>query len=98
MEFQAIGIETFGHFEVLQWYEYVIYCSVSVVLIFFAGAMSGLTLGLLSLDKLTLQILKTAGNAREKKYATRLLPLLNYHHVLLVTLLLVCFFFLKSFM
>jgi len=53
--------------------------------------MSGLTLGLLSIDKLTLKILKTTGSPREKRYAARIAPLIKHHHWLLVTLLLVRF-------
>ena len=50
--------------------------------------MSGLTLGLLSLDKTQLEILKTAGKPIEQKYANRIWPLVKRHHLLLVTLLL----------
>ncbi|KAL9651395.1 hypothetical protein ABK040_001345 [Willaertia magna] len=72
----------------LYWYDYVINSLVSVVLICGAGMMSGLTLGLLSLDSMSLEILKTTGTEREKKYAKRLAPLVKRHHLLLVTLVL----------
>lgn len=77
------------HVERLTWYWYVIYGGVSFFLILFAGLMSGLTLGLLSLDKLTLNILKTSGTKQEQRYARKIAPLLRNHHLLLVTLLLV---------
>ena len=53
-----------------------------------AGLMSGLTMGLLSLDVLSLEVLKRGGQPKEKKYATRILKLVRHHHLLLVTLLL----------
>ena len=52
------------------------------------GLMSGLTMGLLSLDKMSLEVLKRGGQAREKKYSTRILMIVKKHHLLLVTLLL----------
>ena len=50
--------------------------------------MSGLTLGMLSLDMMTLKVLQEAGSPREKKYASRIMPIVKRHHLLLVTLLL----------
>lgn len=50
--------------------------------------MSGLTMGLLSLDTTTLMVLRDAGTEKEQKYAARILPLVSRHHMLLVTLLL----------
>eukprot|EP00762_Andalucia_godoyi_P003187 ANDGO_01047.mRNA.1 DUF21 domain-containing protein At2g14520 len=50
--------------------------------------MSGLTLGLLSLDKLNLKLLVSAGSEKEKYFAGRILPLVEKEHFLLVTLLL----------
>ena len=50
--------------------------------------MSGLTLGLLSLDSNHLEVLQTAGREKERKYAKRIAPLVKRHHLLLVTLLL----------
>jgi len=77
----------------LEWYMYLIYSSISLFLILFAGLMSGLTLGLMSIDRLTLNILKTAGTKKEQYYARKISPLLNNHHLLLVTLLLVRFYY-----
>ena len=50
--------------------------------------MSGLTMGLLSLDKMSLEVLKRGGKPKQKKYATRILLIVKRHHLLLVTLLL----------
>eukprot|EP00762_Andalucia_godoyi_P008807 ANDGO_06872.mRNA.1 DUF21 domain-containing protein At2g14520 len=50
--------------------------------------MSGLTLGILSLDKLNLRLLVSVGSEREKYFAGRILPLVEKEHLLLVTLLL----------
>ncbi|KAH3766125.1 methyltransferase PMT28 [Pelomyxa schiedti] len=59
----------------------------SGLLVCFAGAMSGLTLGLLGLDKLSLRIMTLSGSATRREYATRVLSLVKHHHILLVTLL-----------
>ena len=53
-----------------------------------AGLMSGLTMGLLSLDVMSLEVLKRGGKPKEQKYAGRILILVRRHHLLLVTLLL----------
>ncbi len=58
------------------------------IIIFFPGLCSGLNLGLLSLDMMTLNILKEAGTAKERRYASRIIPVVKRHHLLLVTLLL----------
>ena len=50
--------------------------------------MSGLTLGLLSLDTLTLRVLCEAGSPSQRRHARRILPLVKRHHLLMVTLLL----------
>lgn len=50
--------------------------------------MSGLTLGLLSLDMMGLEVMKQAGTPQEQKYAKRIYPVIKRHHILLVTLLL----------
>lgn len=50
--------------------------------------MSGLTMGLLSLDLMTLKIMRDGGSPKEKKQAQKILPLVERHHLLLVTLLL----------
>lgn len=55
---------------------------------FTIGLMSGLTIGLMSLDPTTLAVLRDGGSAKEKRYAACILPLVSRHHLLLVTLLL----------
>lgn len=59
----------------------------SVALTLLAGLMSGLTLGLMSLDTVELEVLKRSGTRKEKKYAAGIIPLLKRPHLLLVTLL-----------
>jgi len=53
-----------------------------------AGLMSGLTVGLMGIDHLTLEMKLENGTAEEKRAAWNLLPILKKHHYLLVTLLL----------
>ncbi len=53
----------------------------------FAGAMSGLTVGYLSIDDLVLELKTQTGSDEEKEYAKQLLPILSRRHWLLVTLL-----------
>ena len=68
---------------------FYVYLAVSVVLILFAGLMSGLTIGLMSLDTITLTVISlTSDSERERKNAMSLIPLLERQHLLLVTLLL----------
>ena len=49
--------------------------------------MSGLTLGLMSLDKVDLEILRRSGTAKQQKCADKILPVISNPHRLLVTLL-----------
>ena len=53
----------------------------------FAGAMSGLTVGYLSIDDLVLELKSTTGSDMEKKYSEKILPIISQRHWLLVTLL-----------
>ncbi|KAE8725958.1 putative DUF21 domain-containing protein [Hibiscus syriacus] len=55
---------------------------------YFAGIMSGLTLGLMSLGPDELEILQRSGTSSEKKQAAAILPVVQKQHQLLVTLLL----------
>lgn len=64
------------------------YMAICIGLVLAAGVFSGLTLGLLSLDPLTLRALKNQGHPHEKKYAAKLESIVKNHHLLLVTLLL----------
>ncbi|KAJ4904518.1 DUF21 domain-containing protein [Raphanus sativus] len=65
-----------------------IYAGVSCILVLFAGIMSGLTLGLMSLGLVELEILQRSGTPNEKKQASAIFPVVQKQHQLLVTLLL----------
>ena len=58
------------------------------ILACFAGAMSGLTVGYLSIDMLILEIKLLSGTQQEKIYAKKIKKVINDHHWILVTLLL----------
>ncbi|KAJ4829137.1 DUF21 domain-containing protein [Turnera subulata] len=81
MVFEADDIE-FGN----PWW--FVYAGVSCFLVLFAGIMSGLTLGLMSLGLVELEILQRSGTSTEKKQAAVILPVVKKQHQLLVTLLL----------
>lgn len=59
-----------------------------VVLLAFSGLFSGLTLGLMSLDRLNLQVSETSGEPNERKWAAAIRPLRDQGNILLCTLLL----------
>lgn len=65
-----------------------VYAGISCFLVLFAGIMSGLTLGLMSLSLVDLEILERSGTPTEKKQAATILPVVKKQHQLLVTLLL----------
>jgi len=65
-----------------------IHLSMSLFCVLFAGLMSGLTMGLMSLDVMHLEILQKSGSKTESARAGRIIPLVKRHHWLLVTLLL----------
>ncbi|KAJ8452903.1 hypothetical protein Cgig2_014666 [Carnegiea gigantea] len=60
---------------------------VIVVLVIFAGLMSGLTLGLMSLSLVDLEVLATSGTPKDRKHAEKILPVVQNQHLLLCTLL-----------
>ncbi|KAG2448867.1 hypothetical protein HYH02_006217 [Chlamydomonas schloesseri] len=66
-----------------------VYACVSVALILLSGLVSGLTLGLLSLDKLDLEVVKRSGSSAHRRWAARVVPLVANPHMLLVSLVLV---------
>ncbi|GAX72913.1 hypothetical protein CEUSTIGMA_g368.t1 [Chlamydomonas eustigma] len=68
--------------------ENVFYLATSIALVCFAGCMSGLTLGLLSLDAVELEVLRRSGTDIEKRSAEKIIPIIKNAHYLLVTLLL----------
>ncbi|GMI73835.1 hypothetical protein like AT4G14240 [Hibiscus trionum] len=69
-------------------FEWFVFAGVSCLLVLFAGMMSGLTLGLMSLSLVDLEILQRSGTIAEKKQAAAILPVVKKQHQLLVTLLL----------
>ncbi|XP_052881980.1 DUF21 domain-containing protein At4g14240-like isoform X1 [Gossypium arboreum] len=82
------GLESVGGglpFGSLWWF---IYAGFSCFFVLFAGMMSGLTLGLMSLGLVELEILQRSGTPTEKKQAAAILPVVQKQHQLLVTLLL----------
>ncbi|XP_050235928.1 putative DUF21 domain-containing protein At1g03270 isoform X1 [Mercurialis annua] len=79
--FEADDIE----FGTVWWF---VFAGVSCFLVLFAGIMSGLTLGLMSLGLVELEILQRSGTSTEKKQAAVILPVVQKQHQLLVTLLL----------
>lgn len=64
------------------------HAGISCLLVLFAGIMSGLTLGLMSLGLVELEILQRSGTPAEKDQAAKILPVVQKQHQLLVTLLL----------
>nr|XP_043623500.1 DUF21 domain-containing protein At4g14240-like [Erigeron canadensis] len=67
---------------------FYVYVGISCFLVIFAGIMSGLTLGLMSLGLVELEILQRSGTPTEKKQAAVIFPVVQKQHQLLVTLLL----------
>ncbi|KAK6117271.1 hypothetical protein DH2020_048982 [Rehmannia glutinosa] len=72
-------------FGTVMWF---MYAGISCFLVLFAGIMSGLTLGLMSLGVVDLEILQRSGTPSEKKQAAVIFPVVQKQHQLLVTLLL----------
>ncbi|KAL7105135.1 hypothetical protein ACP275_07G025700 [Erythranthe tilingii] len=81
----AVGLGTEIEFGTVWW---VVYAGISCALVLFAGIMSGLTLGLMSLGLVDLEILQRSGTPSEKKQAASIFPVVQKQHQLLVTLLL----------
>ncbi|KAK6155644.1 hypothetical protein DH2020_009892 [Rehmannia glutinosa] len=64
-----------------------VYLVICVALVCFAGLMSGLTLGLMSLSLVDLEVLIKAGKPEDRKNAEKILPIVKNQHLLLCTLL-----------
>lgn len=64
------------------------YLGIALACILGAALAQGMTMGLLSFDKLKLKIKMIIGSEVEKKAIERILPLIENHHFLLCTLLL----------
>ncbi|CAG9335555.1 unnamed protein product [Blepharisma stoltei] len=67
--------------------DYIIFSFVSIGLVLFAGMMSGLTVGMMGIDELDLEMKLASGTEIERQQARKVLPIINQHHLLLVTLL-----------
>ncbi|XP_022140974.1 DUF21 domain-containing protein At5g52790 isoform X3 [Momordica charantia] len=63
------------------------YLLICVGLVAFAGLMSGLTLGLMSLSLVDLEVLAKSGRPDDRKNAAKILPIVKKQHLLLCTLL-----------
>ena len=70
-----------------QWF-YIQNGIMALVCVIVAALAAGLTMGLVSQELLDLRIKEVAGTAKEKKQARAVIPLIQDHHRLLVTLLL----------
>ncbi|KAK7363695.1 hypothetical protein VNO77_05847 [Canavalia gladiata] len=83
------SVPLLGHEEIpfgsVWWF---VYAGISCFFVLFAGIMSGLTLGLMSLGLVDLEILERSGSPSEKLQAAIILPVVKKQHQLLVTLLL----------
>ncbi|TMX01580.1 hypothetical protein EJD97_024238 [Solanum chilense] len=67
--------------------EFFIHIVIIVFLVIFAGMMSGLTLGLMSLSLVDLEVLAKSGTPSDRKNAAKILPVVQNQHLLLCTLL-----------
>ncbi|XP_031254385.1 DUF21 domain-containing protein At2g14520-like isoform X1 [Pistacia vera] len=56
-------------------------------LVLFAGLMSGLTLGLMSMNLVDLEVLAKSGTPKDRKHAAKILSVVKKQHLLLCTLL-----------
>ncbi|KAF0909974.1 hypothetical protein E2562_001225 [Oryza meyeriana var. granulata] len=75
VEYHCCGAAFFEHIVII------------VVLVLFAGLMSGLTLGLMSLSLVDLEVLAKSGTEQDRKHAAKILPVVKNQHLLLCTLL-----------
>uniref|UniRef100_A0A915HGK7 CNNM transmembrane domain-containing protein n=1 Tax=Romanomermis culicivorax TaxID=13658 RepID=A0A915HGK7_ROMCU len=69
-------------------YRFWIFVGAYIGVMLFAGLMSGLTLAIFSLDLTSLRVLEVAGSERDKKYASRIMPLAQRQYLVLVSLVL----------
>ncbi|KAL8097347.1 DUF21 domain-containing protein At2g14520-like [Apium graveolens] len=66
---------------------FFIHIAIIVFLVCFAGLMSGLTLGLMSMSLVDLEVLAKSGTPTDRKHAAKILPVVKNQHLLLCTLL-----------
>ncbi|CAN0857640.1 DUF21 domain-containing protein At2g14520 [Linum grandiflorum] len=67
--------------------DFFIHIVMIVLLVLFAGLMSGLTLGLMSMSLVDLEVLAKSGSPNHRKHAEKILPVVRNQHWLLCTLL-----------
>ncbi|QCD84227.1 DUF21 domain-containing protein At2g14520 [Vigna unguiculata] len=67
--------------------QFFVHILLIVLLVLFAGLMSGLTLGLMSLSLVDLEVLAKSGTPQDRKHAAKILPVVKNQHLLLCTLL-----------
>ncbi|GJU33113.1 DUF21 domain-containing protein-like protein isoform X1 [Tanacetum coccineum] len=75
VEYECCGTQFFVHILII------------IGLVLFAGLMSGLTLGLMSLSLVDLEVLLKSGTPKDRKFAAKILPVVKKQHLLLCTLL-----------
>ncbi|KAK6945910.1 CNNM, transmembrane domain [Dillenia turbinata] len=66
---------------------FFIHIVIIVFLVLFAGLMSGLTLGLMSMSLVDLEVLAKSGTPIDRRHAEKILPVVRRQHLLLCTLL-----------
>ncbi|WOH04841.1 hypothetical protein DCAR_0624253 [Daucus carota subsp. sativus] len=66
---------------------FFVHIGIVVVLVCFAGMMSGLTLGLMSMSLVDLEVLAKSGTPTDRIHAAKILPVVRNQHLLLCTLL-----------
>ncbi|KAF8012310.1 hypothetical protein BT93_I0449 [Corymbia citriodora subsp. variegata] len=66
---------------------FFVHIGIITFLVAFAGLMSGLTLGLMSMSLVDLEVLAKSGTPTDRKYAKKILPVVKRQHLLLCTLL-----------
>jgi CBS domain containing-hemolysin-like protein len=69
-------------------YDYFLYAFIALGLILFGGLMSGLNVGMLSIDELELEQRIATGSEVERRQAIKILSVVEKHHWLLVSILL----------
>ncbi|KAH7575484.1 hypothetical protein ACOSP7_004884 [Xanthoceras sorbifolium] len=67
--------------------DFFLHILIIVFLVLFAGLMSGLTLGLMSMSLVDLEVLAKSGTPNDRKHAAKILPVVKKQHLLLCTLL-----------
>eukprot|EP00262_Sarcandra_glabra_P015226 TRINITY_DN4640_c0_g2_i1.p1 TRINITY_DN4640_c0_g2~~TRINITY_DN4640_c0_g2_i1.p1 ORF type:complete len:551 (+),score=79.35 TRINITY_DN4640_c0_g2_i1:35-1654(+) len=67
--------------------KFSLYILVIIGLVFFAGLMAGLTLGLMSLGLVDLEVLIKSGRPQDRLHASKIFPVVKNQHLLLCTLL-----------